>query len=348
MQLKNHVSTQKSLVKELADGVYLKFLSDEANDPVIEESICAEPPSRIDNILENLDTLFSENRIEEALTIIELEEERFQDMQFEESYPLEELRFYHSEISERKAMLALQLTRVAENPRITSPELQKSLVGLCRLGDNNIATQLLLKYYHSRIATGIHNLQSSKSFLNGVYIRELAKLVFSLIAQAAKGFVILYGETCPYASALIQWALEETTVFFAYFDQYVKSILEISGGLSTAVEAVKVSVSFCSLLESQRLVLLPYLIKLIRPCMEKVLHFHMDHFKRVIGIFAVTDSWELSRYLLSEIMDERCSMVLEEQPEYCLLTNSGWKFVMLLQVCLNCIMVDLRSFCMPL
>ncbi|KAH7517419.1 exocyst complex component EXO84B [Ziziphus jujuba] len=330
MQLKNHVSTQKSLVKELADGIYLNFLSDETKDPVIEESKSAEPPSRIDNISETLDILFSENRIEEALNLIELEEERFQEMQFEESCPLEELRCYHTEISERKAILALHLTLVAENPRVTASELQKALVGLCRVGDSNLATQLLLKYYHSRIVTGIHNLQSSKSFLNGAYIRELAKLVFSLIAQAAKGFVMLYGETSPYASELIQWTLEETNVFVSYFEQYVKSISEISGGLSIAVEAVKVSLSFCSLLESQRLVLLPHLIKLIRPCMEEVLHFHMDHFKRVINIFMATDSWELSSYLISGIMDKRYSMVLEEQ-EYCLLTNSGWKFVTLLQ-----------------
>lgn len=332
-QLKNHVSTQKRLVKELVDGIHLKFLSDETTDPSVEESMSAEPPSTTDNVSETLDILISENRIEEALTIIELEEERFQEMKFEDSFLLDELRLCHTEISERKALLTLHLTMVAENPRITAPELQRALVGLCRLGDSNLATQLLLKYYHSRIEAGMHKLQRSKTFLHGTYIRELAKLVFSMIAQAAKSFVMLYGETSPYASELIQWVREETKVFVAHFDQYVKSISEISAGLSTAVQAVQISVSFCSLLESQRLVLLPYLIKHIRPSMEEILQIHMDHFKKVIGIFTATDSWDLGKYLVSEIVNGGCSMVLGQQSEYCLLTNSGWKFVTILQVC---------------
>lgn len=332
-QLKNHVTAQKRLVKELVDGIHLKFFSDETTDPAIEKSICAEPPSTTDSVSETLDILISENRIEEALTIIELEDERFQEKQFEDSFPLEELSLYHSEISKKKAVLTLSLTMVAENPRITAPELQKALVGLCRLGASNLATQLLLKYYHSRIEAGMHKLRGSKTYLHGIYIRELAKLVFSMIAQAAKSFVLLYGETSPYASELIQWVREETKVFVAHFDQYVKSISEISGGLSTAVQAVQISVSFCSLLEIQRLVLLPYLIKHIRPCMEKVLQFHIDHFKKVIGIFTATDSWDLGKYLVSEIVNGGCSTILGQQPEYCLLTNSGWKFVTLLQVC---------------
>ncbi|KAF3436112.1 hypothetical protein FNV43_RR23204 [Rhamnella rubrinervis] len=330
-QLKNHVSTQKRLVKELVDGIHLKFLSDETTDPAIEVSISAEPPSTTDNVSEVLDILISENRIQESLTIIELEEERFQEVQFEDSFPLDELRLYHSEISEKKAVLKLHLTVVAENPRTTAPELQKALVGLCRLGDSNLATQLLLKYYHSRIETGMHNLQGAKTFLHGKYIRELAKLVFSMIAQAAKSFVMLYGETSPYASEIIQWVREESKVFVAHFNQYVKSISEISGGLSTAVQAVQISLSFCSLLECQRLVLFPYLIKHIRPCMEEVLQFHIDHFKKVTGIFTATDYWDLGKYLVSEIVNGGFSRVLGQQSEYCLLTNSGWKFVTLLQ-----------------
>lgn len=330
-QLKNHVSTQKRLVKELADDMFLKFLSDETTDSALEEPIFAETPAAIDNVSETLDILISENRIEEALTIIELEE-NLHEMQFEDSFPLEEVRLYHSEISEKKAMLTLYLTMVAENPRITAPELQKALVGLCRLGDSNLATQLLLKYYHSCIEAGMHKLQCSKTFLHGTYIRELAKLVFSMISQATKSFVMLYGETSPYAPELIQWVREETKVFVACFYQYLKSISEISGVLSTAVQAVQFSVSFCSLLESQRLLLLPYLIKQIRPCMEEVLHFHTDHFKKVIGIFTATDSWDLGKYLVSEMVNGGCSVTLGQQPEYCHLTNSGWKFVTLLQV----------------
>ncbi|ONH93194.1 hypothetical protein PRUPE_8G218600 [Prunus persica] len=338
MQLKNHVVTQKRLVSDLVDGIYFKVLSKETIDLVIEESGCEEllPISKLEahanDVLETLDTLLSENRIDEALSLIELEDENLQRLRFEEDCLVDELRLFSSAVSERKAMLILQLTMVAENPRIAAPELQKALVGLCRLGDSHLATQLLIKYYHSRIASGIHNFQASKSFLHKVYIRELSKFVFSMISQAARSFVMLYGETSPYALELIQWARQETKVFGACFDKYVKTISEISGGLSTAVEAVQFAMSFCSLLETQRLVLRPYLIKRIRPCMEEVLDKHLDHFKKVIDIFTATDAWVLGRYLVSGIMNEGCSsMVVGQQPEYCLLTNSGRKFVTLLQ-----------------
>nr|XP_004292228.2 PREDICTED: exocyst complex component EXO84B-like [Fragaria vesca subsp. vesca] len=338
MQLKNHVSSQKRLVNDLVDGIYSKVLSKESMDFVIEESEwdealpIGELEAHANDVLETLDVLLCENRIDEALAILDLEDVNFERMQFETDCPVEELRLFESAVSERKGLLTQRLAIVAENPRISAAELQKALVGLCRLGDIHLATSLLLKYYHSRIASGINNLKASKSLLDRVYIRELSKFVFSMISQAARSFVMLFGETSPYAPEVIKWTREETKGFAACFDKYVKSISEVSGGLSTAVEAVQFVISFCSLLETQRLVLRPYLIKHIRPCMEDVLNIHLDHFTKVIGIFTATDTWVLGRYLVSGIMNERCSsMVVGQQPEYCLLTNSGRKFVTLLQ-----------------
>lgn len=68
MKLKTQVSTQKVLVKELIDGVYLKLLSEKTMESFIEESELDEaPPSsqletHIDDILEILDTLLSEKK----------------------------------------------------------------------------------------------------------------------------------------------------------------------------------------------------------------------------------------------------------------------------------------------
>jgi len=173
-------------------------------------------------------------------------------------------------------MLTHQLTLVAENPRIAAPELQMALDGLCRLGDSHLATQLLLEYYHLRIATGVHDLWCSKTYLYGIYIRELAKFVFSMISQASRSFIMLHGEAFPYASELIQRACEETKVFAVCFNKYVKSISEINGRLSTVVEAVQFAMLFCSLLETQKLELWPQLIKNICPCVEEVLQIHID------------------------------------------------------------------------
>lgn len=337
--MRNQVSTQNRLVRDLRDGIYFKVFSKETINSIFEDSVCAESSvlnkleAHTNDVLETLDILLSERRLNEALDILEIEAVTFQRIQFEKTFPPDVLKFYKSSISERKALLEIQLLLVAENPRVSAPELQKALVGLCRFDDSHLATQLLLKYYHSRLATGIHQLWCSKSFLHGLYVRDLSKFVFSMISQAAKSFVLLHGESSPHASELIQWACEETEVFSACFNKYVKSISEISGGLSTAVEAVQYALSFCSLLEAQKLVLRPCLIKHIRPCMEEVLWIHINHFKKVIGIFTAIDGWSLGRYLISGILNEGCSsMVVGQQPQYCLLTNSGRKFVTLLQV----------------
>ncbi|TYI55535.1 hypothetical protein E1A91_D11G148800v1 [Gossypium mustelinum] len=272
-----------------------------------------------------------ENRMDEAIAIIQRADENLQRMQFEDNSPVDLLLLYNSAIAEKKAMLTLQLTLSAENTRISAAELQKVLVGICKLGDSHLATQLLLKYYHSRLATGRHHLQSSQSFLDGLYVKNLAKFVFSMISQAARSFMMLYGETSPQASELLQWAQEETKLFVASFNKYVRSSSDVTEGLSKAVEAMQFAMSYCSLLKSQRLFLKPYLIKHIRSCMEEVLLIHIDHFKKVISMFTATDDWVLGRYLISGILSEGNYMVAGQRPEYCILTNSGRKFITLLQ-----------------
>lgn len=338
LQLKHHMLAQKRLVKDFSDGICLRFLSKEGAS-IIEEAITSEASdlspldmlSHADCVSDALDTLLSEYKLQETLAILEKESLRFQSIQLEENYPPDVLTYYAFVISEKKALLGDQFTLLAENPRISAAELQQVLIGHCRLGNSHLANQLLLSYYSSRINSGICRLRCSKSVLHGIYIYELAKFIFSMISQAAKSFRSLHGEI-SYISELVRWARKETKVFVSCFDSYVKSISEVSGGLFAAVEAVNFALSFCSLLENQRIVLQPCLIKNLRPCMEEVLQIHVAHFKKVIGIFTATDSWVLSRYLISGIMNEGCSSVSFGQPtQYCMLTNSGRKFVRLLQ-----------------
>lgn len=289
--------------------------------------------AQIDNFSDAIDTLLLENRIDEAIDAFEMEDDNFQRVQCENNALEDLLMLYNSALSEKKDMLVLHLTLSAENPRISAAELQKALVRLCRLDNSNLAIQLLLKYYHSRIAMGVQQLQRSKMFLHGLYIKELAKFVFSMISQAARGIVMLYGEPSPYVAELIHWAREETKVFVASLNTYFKSVSEISDILFTAVEALLFAISNCSLLETQRLMLKPCLIKHIRPCMEEVLQIRVDHLKKVLGIFIASDTWVLGRYLISGIVNEwNSSMDFGQQPEYCLLTNSGRQFVTLLLV----------------
>ncbi|PON34765.1 Exocyst component Exo84, C-terminal [Parasponia andersonii] len=339
-QLKDHISTQKRLIRELVDVTCTKVsVSEETTSPIIEDFECSEPiplnefEDHMNNISERLDFVLFEKNLDEALDVIEFEDENLRRKKVEGTFALDDLSlFYDSAISERKGALTLELTLLAENPRITAPELQKALSGLYRLGEAHLADELMLKYYHARIETGIRDLQRSERFYNGVYIRELAKVVFSLIAQAARSFAMLNGDTNLYTKELIQWSLGEACVYIDCFNQYIKSISEVSEGLSTAVQAAQVSMSFCSLLETQGLMLLPYVIHHIRTSMEGVLHSQLEHFKKVIAIFTTADSWDLGRYLVPEITNEECNpMILGQEPEYCLLTSSGWKFLTLVQ-----------------
>ncbi|GAU36795.1 hypothetical protein TSUD_395030 [Trifolium subterraneum] len=328
-QLENHFLSHQMLVNDLKDRIYPKILS---INSTIEESIDFVEPSRpseleahINDVSDMLDILMSENKLNEALQLLE---SAYEDEALSNSD--DEILLYNTMLSEKKSMLIKQLIQMVENERIEGPELKSALTTLCRLGDTQLSIHLLLKYYHLCIVTGKNNLQWSNSSLNEIYIRKLARFVFSKISQAAKSFVMLCGETSPYASELVLWSYEETMSFITCFHKFVKSTSEVSVGLSSAIKALKFAVLYCSLLDkNQKLVLLPYLVKHLCPCMEEVLNTHINHFKKVIPIFSVSDPWILEKYLVSGVFGGAGSST--EQPNYCLLTSSGRKVLTLLQ-----------------
>ncbi|MED6207402.1 hypothetical protein PIB30_035503 [Stylosanthes scabra] len=335
LQLENHFESHKRLVRDLIDRIYPNILSISSN---IEDHIDNEPSllpsefeSHINDVSDKLDLLMSENKVDEALELLESADAHYQGIQFED-YSDSDINLYNHVIFEKMSMLKQRLIQIAENGRTVGPELQKALTGLFRLGETQLAIELLLKYYHSRIVEGMKDLHWSKCSSSERYIRELARFVFSMISQAAKSFMMLCGENSPYASELMMWSCEETKSFVAYFEENVKKISASNGGLSYAIKAVKFSVLYCSLLENQSLVLQPYLVMLLCPCIEEVLNSHVNHFKKVVGIFSVSDSWSLEKYLVSGVFGGG-SLTLDagEQPEYCVLTTSGRKFLTLLQ-----------------
>ncbi|MCD9559766.1 hypothetical protein HAX54_018018 [Datura stramonium] len=338
LQLKYQVAKQKGLIKDLTSGVFLKFLAEEKIESNLEDSLpdYTSLSSIIDahtkEVSDILDDLLSEHRLDEAISFLEKETEFVKDSQLEKNPLTDELRCYNSKILEKTSMIADQLTLVAKNPRVSAPELQKALVGLHRIGESDLATQLLLKYYHSRIAAGTHDLFFSKAYTDELYLREVAKFLFSMISQAAKSFTLLHGKNSPCESALHRWVMEQTAIFSVCFNNYVISMVEPSSGLSAAVEAVQSTMAYCSLLEAQGIELQSSLMEHIRPCIQEVLQIHVEHFKKVIGIFTSCETWVLGRYLVSGILSPTNSGQLSE---YCLLTNSGRKFITLNQAILE-------------
>ncbi|KAI5395253.1 exocyst complex component EXO84B [Lathyrus oleraceus] len=329
VQLENHFLSHQMLVKDLKDRIYPKILSINLTIEECLDFVVPSPPSEleahINDVSEKMDILMSENKLDEALQVLE---SAYEDEALSNSD--DEILLYNIMISEKKSMIIQQLIQMVENKRIEVPELKSALTTLCRLGDTQLAIHLLLKFYHLCIITGTNNLQWSSSSLNEIYIRKLAKFVFSMISQAAKSFEMLCGETSPYASELVLWSYEETMSFINCFDKFVKCTSEVSVGLSSAIKAAKFAFSYCSLLgKNQKLVLLPYLVEHLYPCMEKVLNTHINHFKKVIPIFSISDSWILEKYIVSRVFGGDGSST--EQPDYCLLTSSGRKVLTLLQ-----------------
>ncbi|KAG6400928.1 hypothetical protein SASPL_137773 [Salvia splendens] len=277
--LKSQASLQKRHVQEFSDKIYSTLVSDDTT--MLRETLPVETmsPSVLDvhaqNVCDILDSLVSELRLDDALALLEVESE--------------------------------YLTLVARHPRVPAPELQKALLGLCQLGENHLANDLMLQYYHSRIASGIYNLQPSKGlFPNVLYIQQVAKCVCSMISQAERSYVSLNGET-----QLTRWAAEEMGVFAACFVKYIESISDISGRLSAAVDALRIGMSYCSLLETHRILVKHSFMELVRPCIEGVMQLHIDHLSRVMSVVASTDTWSVVEEISPLIAFEMESSVLK-------------------------------------
>ncbi|KAK7277487.1 hypothetical protein RJT34_22500 [Clitoria ternatea] len=339
VQLENHLVSHKRLVKSLTDQIYPKILS---IDLAFEDHVNVVPSPHselevhINDVSEKLDIFISEKRLDEALHLLESVDEHYQSIQLRD-FPHNKITLYSSMIFEKKSMLMQQMIQIVENKRAKKVDLQRALDGVCRLGDSQLAMHLLLKHYHFHIVSGIDYLQWGKSLSNEKYIKDLARFVFSTISQAAKSFVMLCGESSPYASELIIWAYEEIKTFVICFDKYVQCTSEISGRLSSSIKAAKFALSYCSLLENQKLVLRPHLVKHLCPCMEKILNTHINHLKKVIAIFSANDPWVLEKYLVPRVFVGVGSSILaiEEQNDYCLLTTSGRKVLTLLQAIID-------------
>ncbi|KAG6785473.1 hypothetical protein POTOM_011206 [Populus tomentosa] len=84
-------------------------------------------------------------------------------------------------------MLVLQLTLMAKKSRISAPKLQKALVGICRICESHLATYLVQKHYHSRIASGKQDLQSQRYLLSATLLWLLGNEQNTACSPAAVG-----------------------------------------------------------------------------------------------------------------------------------------------------------------
>ncbi|WOK92931.1 exocyst complex component [Canna indica] len=335
--LKQHISNQSKLIQGLFNSLYLEKLSDYSTEiklKIVEDlDLCfdTEIGSQISETLDTLDVLLSEQQLYDALVLLQIMTKRLEMMKTEEHLtPM--ITSYLCEISDRRARLVKQLILLAEHPRVAQPELQRALNGLCRLGEQHQTNTLLVKFYELRLKNHLQELMSQKASMDHIYLYEVAKVVFSVISQAAKCFILLYGETYPYAPEFMDWATKEIGEFSNLFEAYFESMLEVDGRFQFIVEVVNCTFSLCSLLRYQRLLLLPYLVNCFRPFLEDVIHKHVNQYREVASILADNETWVLSKYLLSEMSEViPCLPGHVGEEEYFLLTSSGRKCAMLLR-----------------
>ncbi|XP_068649931.1 exocyst complex component EXO84A-like [Aristolochia californica] len=335
-EMKQHLSSQRRLVQDLMSDAHVQLLSEISLQSILEEDVCPDPCHQLEThtkaIIDTLDILLIEHRLDEALLILEREETNISMILEEEASTPDILVHYNCALSEMRRRLVKQFFLEAEHPRISAAEFQLLLSRLSRLGEWYRANILLVQYYRRHLARGVHALQCSRQSLHETYITEHAKLLFSMISQAVKSYILLYGEMSLNTSELLQWAWEETESFAHHVIAYVDSVPLTTAGLSLAAEAVQNVTKICSLLDSQGVLLTPHLMKLIQPCMERLLKTHLDNLKEVIRVFVSVDNWILREFFvlgLRRCRDSSCG--IEEKPEYYLLTSSGRKLVTIIQ-----------------
>lgn len=323
--LKQQAIAQRTLIQHLTNNLIYSAaaassLIQEADQLDLELDSDACSPSIV--VVDPLDVLLSEQRMEKALELLEMEG---QELDIDDA---QSMASSMTALSARKARVADRFASLAGNPRTPHHELLRALSGLCRLGDSQRANHLLFKFYRSGAVDQKLMIRCPSQRRN--YIKELARTVFSSIIQASRSFIVLHGQPSP---ELSRWAREEMEDLSVAFHEYVSSISEAEAaeGLVLTIEAANCALSYyyCSSSSMLRMIVLEEdFMAMIQPSMEEVLAMYAKHMKQVVRLLVSSDAWVLGRFLMSGIL-----RIPQEgtDEDYCLLTASGRKFVTLIQ-----------------
>lgn len=332
--MKRQAISQRRLIQHLSSNCCLDY-SSSSIVLLAAGSKMTEDDDDDDN--ERLEVLLSEHRMEQALELLELQAQALHSRMQQQEEEAEAAIVVASSIralSARKARVADRLASVADNPRTPRPELLKALSGLCRLGDAERANHLLFKFYRASVVRGVEELQAHRS---SNYIKDLARVVFSSIAQASRGFVALHGHPSPCAPQLVRWAREEMEDLGVAFSEYVRSMPRAAGQscLALALEAAECAVSSSLLLRQLGIASEQDVLGLVAPCLREAVAMYGRHLKEVVRLLVASDaSWVLGRFLMPLLPPTGAVQQRKQQLEqqHCLLlTTSGRKFVTLIQ-----------------
>ncbi|EPS72316.1 hypothetical protein M569_02440 [Genlisea aurea] len=295
------LSTQATLVYNLADGVRIESLSesvadasaitglsnDEATEPSDLEKWSTEFPDL-------LDVLLAERRIDEALSSLQEGEKIVSEMKENNSMSPAVVLSLQNAISERKQRLADQLAEAVCQPSTRGSELRSAISALQKLGDGPRAHTLLLTAHYKRYQHNMRNLRCSSTSYGGAYTAAFSQLVFSTIAQAASDSLAIFGQETAYASELVTWATKQTEAFALLIKRHALGSSAAAGGLRSAAECVRIALGHCSLLEARGLALCPVLLKHFRPSVQLALDANLKRIEESTAALAAADDWELT------------------------------------------------------
>ncbi|KAL6568657.1 Exocyst complex component exo84b [Orobanche hederae] len=299
--MRNLLSTQATLVHNLAEGVHVESLSGTGSDGSATTGLTnteVEEPSDVQKwsieFPDYLDVLLAERRIDEALASLDEGEHVLSKAKESKTLSPALLMSLRTTITEHRQKLADQLAEAACQPSTRGAELRSAISALKKLGDGPRAHTLLLNAHYQRYQYNMQSLHPSSTSYGGAYTAALSQLVFSAIAQAANDCMSIFGNETAYTSELVMWATKQTEAFALLVKRHALASSAAAGGLRSAAECVQIALGHCSLLEDRGLVLCPVLLRLFRPSVEQALDANLKRIEVSTAALAAADDWDLT------------------------------------------------------
>lgn len=297
--MRNLLSTQATLIHDLAEGVHINSLSDDGPDdstrlPGDEVRELSDIEKWSTEFPDFLDVLLAERRTDEALASLDEGERIVAEAKEKKMLSLAILKSLDATIIEHRQSLADQLAEAACQPSTRGAELRAAISALKKLGDGPRAHSLLLNAHYQRYQYNMQSLRPSSTSYGGAYTAALSQLVFSAIAQAASDSMAIFGEETAYTSELVIWATKQAEAFALLVKRHALASSAAAGGLRSAAECVQIALGHCSLLEARGLSLCPVLLKHFRPSVEQALDANLKRIEESTAALAAADDWELT------------------------------------------------------
>ncbi|WOL19663.1 exocyst complex component EXO84B-like [Canna indica] len=333
LSIKNLLGAQTGLIRGLAEGVNIDYLSaDSEGSPEndvsnMEDEDTPDLEKWAKELPDTLEVLLAERRVNEALDALDEAEHLASEAKEKQTLSTAELLLLMNAVSKHRQKLADQLAEAACQSSTRGVELREAAAALKRLGDGPRAHTLLLCTHDQRLQYNMQVIHPSNTSYGGAYTAALSQLVFSTIGQALNDSQAVFGD--EYASELVVWSTKQTEAFAQLVKRHALASSAAAGGLRAAAECVQIAIGHCSLLEARgKLSLSSVLLKLFRPSVEQALDANLRRIEESTAALAAADDWVLAYTPTSSRSNRLSTTVVDIQPK---LSSSAHRFYSMVQ-----------------